>query len=123
MLVSIGSFFVYLGRVWGRKLVNMSVGPHPVPPISENLGFALCSASCTSHGHHGCGKLTCICNSIYTQYTIQFFLALAIGDPLAKVPYARLKRSNVIGLPSAMHLRHPSAMTYNELELLYQNMG
>ncbi len=51
------------------------------------------------------------------------FSALAVGDPLARVPYARLKKSNAIGLPVSMHLRHPSAMTYDQLKLLYHNMA
>ncbi len=35
----------------------------------------------------------------------------------------KLKKSNVIGLPESMHLRHPLAMTYDQLKLLYHNMA
>ncbi len=61
------------------------------------------------------------------QYFLTFFLlffsALAVGDPLAKVPYSKLKPSNIIGLPASVRLRHPSALTYDHLKLLYRNMA
>ena len=54
---------------------------------------------------------------------LYFSLALAVGDPHAKVPCGKLKPNNVIGWPSSVYLCNPSAMPQDKLQLLYDNMA
>ena len=51
------------------------------------------------------------------------FVALAVGDPHARVPYAQLRPENVMGLPPGVKMSHPSNLPLNELQLIYDHMG
>lgn len=51
-------------------------------------------------------------------------LALAVGDPHAKVPYQHLQPSNVIGLPPDIkQLCHPSTLRQEQLKALFKNIA
>lgn len=55
--------------------------------------------------------------------TLFLLLALAVGDPHAKVPYRLLHPRNVIGLPPDVVLRHPSTLSQDQLQLVYDNIA
>ena len=44
---------------------------------------------------------------------------LAVGQPLAKVPYSLVTDKNVKGLPS---FKHPAMMSHDELKFVYDNI-
>ena len=47
------------------------------------------------------------------------YVALAIRQPNARVPYSLLKAENVIGLPTGVLLKHPSHLKQDELQAIY----
>ena len=47
------------------------------------------------------------------------YVALAIREPNARVPYSLLKAKNVIGLPTGVLLKHPSHLKQDELQAVY----
>lgn len=49
--------------------------------------------------------------------------SLAVGDPHAKVPFGKLKPENVIGLPPPLTLHHPSTLSQDQLELIYNHIA
>jgi len=56
-------------------------------------------------------------------FFVLFFSALAVGNPHSKVPYSKLKSTNIIGLPASIHLRHPSTMPQDQLELIHRSLA
>ncbi len=71
--------------------------------------------------------LLCWCYGL--QYFLTFFSSFFFQHLLLGIhqlrcrPYSKLKPSNIIGLPASVRLRHPSALTYDHLKLLYHNMA
>lgn len=49
-------------------------------------------------------------------------LALAVGDPHAKIPYRHVKPCNVVGLPPGVTFTHPSSMPQDHLQQVYSNI-
>ena len=49
--------------------------------------------------------------------------ALAVGDPHARVPYKSLRVGNVIGLPPGIKLSHPSTLSQDQLQVIYDNIA
>ena len=59
---------------------------------------------------------------LYTWH-ILICSALAVGDPHARVPYKSLQARNVIGLPPGIKLSHPSTLSQDQLQVLYDNIA
>ena len=53
---------------------------------------------------------------------LTFFIALAVGEPHSKVPYHKMKPSNVVGMPSGVVFTYPSHMTESDLKQVYDNI-
>ena len=52
-----------------------------------------------------------------------FCSALAVGDPHARVPYKSLQAKNVVGLPPGIKLSHPSTLSQDHLQVIYDNIA
>ena len=55
--------------------------------------------------------------------TNSIFIALAVGDPHAMVPYQQLRPEHIIGLPPGVNLCHPSNLSNDQLETIYNNIA
>ena len=51
------------------------------------------------------------------------YSALAVGDSQARVPYKLLQPEHVIGFPPGISLTHPSNLSQDKLEIIYNNMS
>ena len=55
--------------------------------------------------------------------TNSLFIALAVGDPHARVPYQQLRPEHVIGLPPGVKLCHTFNLSNNQLETIYNKIA
>ncbi len=60
---------------------------------------------------------------LFIQDTLDVFIALAVGDPHARVPYQQLRPEHVIGVPPGVKLCHPSNLSNDQLETIYNNIA
>lgn len=59
------------------------------------------------------------CTQYYYVIVCYIYVALAIRQPNARVPYSLLKAENIIGLPTSVILKHPSHLKQDELLAIY----
>ena len=55
--------------------------------------------------------------------SLLFCSALSVGDPHPKVAYKLLQAVNVVGLPPGVKLSHPSTLSQDQLQVIYDNIA